>query len=711
MRLGNLHNQFIRITDEAKNPKEIGTVIFSGHKLYFMFLLILTWSSIISNSAAYGPTDQIITIEYNTADINTYPMQIGETFPIESTYLSRNGISDIPISGLINLKKDKPTPPPKVKHTPPPTGTATPIVTPTGTATPTVTPTAAPTATLTATPFPTLAPAPGTVNITINNGAEYTKSTDVILNLTSYLKYMSFRNENNNWSDWELFTPERSWKLSSGDGKKTVYISAVNYDIINQEQGLISISSIILDTTEPEVKNLHVTSSTPAIDDPVDIFADVSDNMNLNTSSIYVTVESPDSNMNNCIMTRTKIYGCNFINTSGYGRYDVAISAGDLAGNTNNSVKTWFVTTMKPYEKKVNTVANEVMTLDALAEANTTLEFVESRNVNANIKITMSNDIPPEIEPSISSIRFGKFITISTNPVLEENLDWMNIKIYYTEDELEASGLDENSLNIFYFNKSANMWETSASSVNTENTGDFSGYVQANVSNPGIFALVGSQPSHPGPSGSGPVGSSGGGGGGGVSGEEYSNIEVIEKYDLVIYKDKTTSYRFTNAKNPILYVNITGNVNTELITTSIEVLKNTSMLVTATQEGIAYINANIWVGLNGFAIPKNIKEAMIMFRVENSWIDKNNLMNSDIKLLRWDGSKWITLETSEKAKDSIYTYFEANTNSFSPFAITALKEKITSSQVILSPEQTSMQKREKPEVNKTEGNKSDFLMN
>jgi len=63
---------------------------------------------------------------------------------------------------------------------------------------------------------------------------------------------------------------------------------------------------------------------------------------------------------------------------------------------------------------------------------------------------------------------------------------------------------------------------------------------------------VGSQPSKSTPSSSGS--SSSGGGGGGMSGEKYSNIEVVEKYDFPIYKDRTTSYRFTHAKNPILYV-------------------------------------------------------------------------------------------------------------------------------------------------------------
>jgi len=46
----------------------------------------------------------------------------------------------------------------------------------------------------------------------------------------------------------------------------------------------------------------------------------------------------------------------------------------------------------------------------------------------------------------------------------------------------------------------------------------------------------------------------------------------------------------------------------------------------------------------------------------------------DIKLLRWDGNQWVTLETFEIDKDSTYTYFDGKTNAFSPFAISGLKE-------------------------------------
>jgi len=178
------------------------------------------------------------------------------------------------------------------------------------------------------------------------------------------------------------------------------------------------------------------------------------------------------------------------------------------------------------------------------------------------------------------------------------------------------------------------------------------------------------------PGNSGGNGGSSGGGGGGGSGEEASNIEVIEKYDMQISKDAFTSYRFTSEKNPIMFVNITGNTSLGIITASIEVLKNTSTLLIVPPEGLVYKNANIWVGTAGYATTKNIKEAYIKFKVDNSWMSANGVSDSDIVLVKWDGNSWIQLETAQTTKDDTFTYYEAKTNAFSPFAISAIKGRV-----------------------------------
>ncbi|MDD5474294.1 MAG: PGF-pre-PGF domain-containing protein [Candidatus Methanoperedens sp.] len=77
-----------------------------------------------------------------------------------------------------------------------------------------------------------------------------------------------------------------------------------------------------------------------------------------------------------------------------------------------------------------------------------------------------------------------------------------------------------------------------------------------------------------------------------------------------------------------------------------------------------------------------MKEAIIKFKVESSWLTSNNLAGNEVVLMRWDGSKWNPLETSEKGKDNTYTIFEAKTPGFSSFAITGLKATPTATPAI-----------------------------
>jgi PGF-pre-PGF domain-containing protein len=172
--------------------------------------------------------------------------------------------------------------------------------------------------------------------------------------------------------------------------------------------------------------------------------------------------------------------------------------------------------------------------------------------------------------------------------------------------------------------------------------------------------------------------STGGGGGGGSapSVEELKNIELKETYEKYISKDAAASYVFMLAGIPVSEVVITSNVNAGDIAVEIEVLRGISSLVSSPVSGTVYKNINILVGKSGFAVPKNIKEAVIKFRVENSWITGNNLANSDVNMVKWDGSKWAKVDTSLKNRDEIYTYYEAKTDSFSAFAITGMKEVV-----------------------------------
>lgn len=191
------------------------------------------------------------------------------------------------------------------------------------------------------------------------------------------------------------------------------------------------------------------------------------------------------------------------------------------------------------------------------------------------------------------------------------------------------------------------------------------------------LTLSTSSGSSSGGSSSGGSSSSVGGGGGGSSGEEFSNIVGRESRDEIVSVGVPTKYTFTTPTSPVSEIVIVSNKNAGLINTQVEVLKGKSSLIKEEAPGKTYQYMNIWVGTSGFskAENNNIKEATIKFKVETSWIDSNNVKNTDIVLMRYDGTKWSPLETLVKSTDNKYTYFEGKTNAFSPFAITIMKQE------------------------------------
>ncbi|MCX9009585.1 MAG: S8 family serine peptidase [Candidatus Methanoperedens sp.] len=172
-------------------------------------------------------------------------------------------------------------------------------------------------------------------------------------------------------------------------------------------------------------------------------------------------------------------------------------------------------------------------------------------------------------------------------------------------------------------------------------------------------------------------GGGGGGGGGGPSGENATNIEVKEKYDLHIFKDKTTAYAFTNRSNPVLFINITGNISAGEVNAAVEVLRNTSALVKAPAPGMVYRNINIWVGTSGFAVPRNIKNAEVTFRIERDWVDNGG----SVVLVRYD-TEWVRLPTRKIREDGKFVYYTALTEKFSPFAITMFKAAVPAADAV-----------------------------
>ena len=165
----------------------------------------------------------------------------------------------------------------------------------------------------------------------------------------------------------------------------------------------------------------------------------------------------------------------------------------------------------------------------------------------------------------------------------------------------------------------------------------------------------------------------GSGGGASISAEAFENVLKKETREEVLSINVLRSFSFTTPELPVSEIAITSNINAGLINVQVELLKGRSTLVKDDAPGDVYKYVNIWVGTSGFAVPKNIKEAVIKFKLENSWLTSKGFEESDISMLRWDGTQWTSLATEKKNSDEKFTYYEAKTNAFSPFAISGVK--------------------------------------
>ena len=501
----------------------------------------------------------------------------------------------------------------------------------------------------------------------------------------------------------------------------SLYIIQVPWDNLGTEgdEGVVTgetltfkVNGSIAATREVDAKGTNTHLNLSVVDNmpPVITVSFPGNNTNISIFDRIITGSITDDSAINAslfvdsILKDTWASKGNFtvLNNFTEGIRNITVSAKDEYDNYNLSGI--FVTVLSPvFVETVNISAGNNYTLTANTSTGTDLElsagnFAVVGTVTINASINASDFNASNIANGL-----GRYVDIDAN--LTGNLSSVKLTMFYNLSDLDKNGdgdaadvdeIDENTLIMYWYWNNATgtqVWFPLASGTDLSGKLDLAGnpgpivssvvrnttgnYITVTMNHFSLYSMAGtpiagSTPCTSCNSGSGgDSGSGGGGGGGGKSAENVSNIEVIEKYDMQISKDALTAYRFTDKKNPIMYVNITGNTTLGIITTSVEVLKNTSTLVSFPPEGLVYKSANIWVGTSGFATPKNIKDALIKFRVENSWMSENSVQNSAMVLEKWDGSSWIQLETKFVSKDDTYSYFEGRTNSFSPFAIVA----------------------------------------
>ncbi|WP_440946860.1 PGF-pre-PGF domain-containing protein [Methanosarcina sp. T3] len=171
--------------------------------------------------------------------------------------------------------------------------------------------------------------------------------------------------------------------------------------------------------------------------------------------------------------------------------------------------------------------------------------------------------------------------------------------------------------------------------------------------------------------------SSSSGGGAGGSPEPAKNVASKEISQVFITNGKPVVFNFPKNATCVEYITFEAKKTAGKTTTIVEELKAKSTLVSNIPEGEVYKSFNVWVGNSGYGDSDNILNASINFKVNNAWIQENDINQSSIVLYKYDdeSKKWIELPVTLTGEDGDYLYFTAETPGYYSFVITGEKEE------------------------------------
>ena len=436
--------------------------------------------------------------------------------------------------------------------------------------------------------------------------------------------------------------------------------------------------NVSIDNTPPLVADVSVSSKFINVTG----FTNISANINsldtvsqVNQSEVFAQVTYPNGTSINYQMENesgNNLFYYNFTDTAQYGCFNATIFANDTTGNINSTQSIQFATVFITNNESVVTQANNNNSTVVNAPlCNTTLYLFTNKPSVGTINITQSRINMTSNEMNI--INPGIYVNVTVSSSIKNNLSYVIIYVNYTDAEVNS--YVESKLRLYRWNTSSLSWDRLAGKdsypyVNNAGVDTNNNFTWANLTNLSEFAISGELYVPPPQKTYSNGGGGGGGGGGGSSGEDYYNIVLSETDRQSVYKNSHISYRFDLEGNIAKHINFTALKSAGTVAAKVEILNNTSTLVSTPPPNEIYTNLNIWVGNAGWGTERNIADATVVFTVDKSWITKNNIDESSIALYRYSDDTWHKLVTRKISEDANSLQFEAETPGFSPFAVT-----------------------------------------
>jgi hypothetical protein len=136
--------------------------------------------------------------------------------------------------------------------------------------------------------------------------------------------------------------------------------------------------------------------------------------------------------------------------------------------------------------------ANQTTTINVPGE-NISMDIVTDANVS-NATITVKYSTNSQLNQTLSVPGLNKYLQVETSQDVRDVITSILLKVYYTDEELNASGLSESSLAMYWYNTTTQNWDklsTNMSWVYGTGVNISQNYVWANVSHFSNYAVGG----------------------------------------------------------------------------------------------------------------------------------------------------------------------------------------------------------------------------
>jgi hypothetical protein len=257
------------------------------------------------------------------------------------------------------------------------------------------------------------------------------------------------------------------------EGNYTIRVNATD-NVTNANSS--TVTDVAIDKTKP---TFAITTTTNYTLYRTNLTINVSEQLQGGVPTVTITNESGLVTFNPLSWnypTRTGYYTISTATSN----YTITVNGTDLAGNTGQSVGHSNVT---------------IVTFNAGVERS-----IPVTPPNMTVKITTTSDVPAagitvtkmeevNITAPAGNISAGIFVDVDAEESLRQNITWMNLTIYYNQSDIEARGIIEETLRIYYHNEATGAWERYDYPDGGINTAE--DYVWANIRHLSGFAVMG----------------------------------------------------------------------------------------------------------------------------------------------------------------------------------------------------------------------------